>query len=94
MGITTFKSSSDFAAKLSKTTIKFSIFEQYFDDFVKNTLNALKIVLNNMESVARLKNLCLKSVDALKKQQNKIFLVYRFSNILYVKIEKFGITRN
>ena len=26
-----------------------------------------------MESVNRLKNFCLKSVDALEKQQNKIF---------------------
>ena len=54
-------------------TIKFSIYEQYFDDFL-NTLNAKKIVWNNI--VDSLKNFCWKNVDALKKQQNKIFRAF------------------
>ena len=64
---------------LTKTTIKFSIFEQYFDEFL-NTLNAKKIVQKNI--VDSLKKICWKSVDAFKKQQNKIFrgfLVFQYA---------------
>ena len=69
---------------LSKTTVKFSIFEQYFDDFL-NTLNAKKIVLNNI--VDSLKILVEKTLAPSKNNRIKFSVVSIFSNMLYVDLE-------
>ena len=58
------------ATRLSNTTIKSSIFQQYFDGFVKNTLNALGSVVINIKSFHCSKKICWKSDDTFRSFSN------------------------
>ena len=58
---------------LSNTTIKSSIFEQYFDGFVKNTLNALGSVVINIKSFIAQKNFVEKVMTPLEVLQMSMY---------------------
>ena len=91
-------SSSDFAVRLINTTIKSSLFLSNTLTTLSKTHWLLRKLLKSIKIVDSLKNICWKSVDALKKKNKKNRIKFSvasgFSNMLYVKKEKLGNSGN